>query len=332
MADEDETAGAFRAAAHRFRSVVGRSDEALADIVADDGIDVLVVLAAHFDENPIQVARHRPAPIVVSFHDAATSGLAEVDYLMADSLMVPRRPRELFTERVVRLPAMYVYEPDAASPAPVHPPRRASDPITFASLNNPTKLNERTLSLWAEILGRVNGSELLFQYKDRYRSRRLADSMRATFARHGIRPERLVFLGAVDDRPAHPDLYGCIDIALDCFPFNGATTTFEALWMGIPVVSLAGDAMVGRTSMSFLRRIGLDDLVAATPADYVSIAAALAADEPRRARLREDLRARVAGSPLLDGAKVARHLERAYRAMWRRWCRAHGRDPAPGRG
>lgn len=328
-AGEDDFGKRFRAAADRFHSLAGRTEDAIAETVAEDRIDILVILAAHFDESPIQVACHRPAPVIVSFHDAATSGLAEVDYLMADSTMVPGRTEELFSERVVRLPGMYVYEPDDA--APPAGPRDAGTPLTFASLNNPTKLNERTLSLWAEILGRTPGSELLFQYKDRYRSRRLTDSMRAVFARHGIRPERLVFLGPIDDRQAYPDLCGRIDVALDCFPFNGATTTFEALWMGVPVVSLAGDAMVGRTSMSFLRRVGLEDLVAATPADYVSIAVALAADETRRACLRERLRQRVARSPLCDGAKTARHLERAYRAMWRRWCRAAEGRATPGR-
>jgi protein O-GlcNAc transferase len=318
---EDDTTRRFRATTPRFRALAGQSEAAIAEAVADDRIDILVVLAAHFDENPIQVARFRPAPLIASFHDAATSGLGEVDHLISDAIMAPRRTTERFTERVVRLPSLYVYTPDGAAPPALRQPRRPGEGATFASLNNPAKLNDAVLALWAEILARSPGARLLLQYRDLYRSPALAGRIRASMADRGIAPDRVELLDAVADHLDHLALYDRADVVLDCFPFNGATTTFEALWMGVPVVTLEGDAIAGRTAASLLRTLGLGEFAAPTPEVYAAIAASLAADEPRLDLLRGTLRDRIAGSTLLDGTKVARNLERIYRAMWRRWCR-----------
>jgi protein O-GlcNAc transferase len=318
---EDDTTRRFRATTPRFRALAGHTEAAIAEAVADDRIDILVVLAAHFDENPIQVVRHRPAPIVVSFHDAATSGLGEVDYLLSDMMISPRRTSERFTERVVRLPNFYVYTPDGAAPPSQREPRRPGEGPTFASLNNPAKLNDGVLALWAGILARSPDARLLLQYRDLYRSPALAGRIRRGLAEHGIAPDRFELLDSIADHFAHLALYDRADVVLDCHPFNGATTTFEALWMGVPVVTLEGDAIAGRTAASLLRTLGLGAFATPTPEAYAATALALARDEARLATLRGTLRARIAGSPLLDGAKVARNLERVYRAMWRRWCR-----------
>lgn len=318
---DDDVTARFRAAAQVWRSIPDRRDHEIAAAIADDRIDVLVILGGHFDENRLQVARYRPAPVIVSLHDAATSGLSEVDYLLADPVIVPRTTEERFSERILRVPNFYLYEPKDESLVPTRPARAADQPIIFASLNNPAKLNEVALELWGDILGRVPGSRLLFQYRDRFTSPRLIRRVSAILSAKGVDPDRLDFIVGAPDRLSHRGLYDRIDIALDCFPFNGVTTTYESLSMGVPVVALEGRTMVSRTSMSFLKRVGLDDLVASTPEDYVATAVRLANDTVRLLSLRTELRSRLHASPLCAAARTTTYIERAYRAMWRRWCR-----------
>jgi predicted O-linked N-acetylglucosamine transferase (SPINDLY family) len=190
--------------------------------------------------------------------------------------------------------------------------------VTFGSFNNPAKVNDRVLALWGEVLRAVPGSRLKLKCKNWFGN----PGLRQRFLeRLGVAAERIEFDLADRGIADHLALYADIDIALDPFPFTGSTTTFEALWMGVPVVTLLGEAMVGRWSASMLHALKLDELIARDAGEYVRIAAALAGNVGRLAALRAGLRERVAGSPLTDGRLRARQMERVYRALWRRWCR-----------
>ena len=300
----------------QWRSIVGMSDEAVAALIREDEIDIMVYLAGRFDGNRPQVAAWRPAPIQISLFDAATSGLAEMDYLIADPALVPRTGSEIFTERVVRLPSLYSHPPFESARTPGPPPMHAAGHVTFGSFNNPTKLNERVLALWADLLRRVRDARLLFKYLGLFANAGVCDRVRRGL---GAVADRAEFVAAADTTVEdHLRAYDRVDIALDTFPFNGSTTTFEALWMGVPVVSLLGDTLMSRWSASMEHALNLDELVAHHPEEYVEIAARLATDPVRLAGWRASLRDRIRRSPLCNGSLRARQIERLFQALWRR--------------
>jgi predicted O-linked N-acetylglucosamine transferase (SPINDLY family) len=218
------------------------------------------------------------------------------------------------------LPNLVIHQPPVEAPDIGPPPYAAAGAITFASFNNPAKLTDRAVALWSRILREVPDARLRLKYMDWLDRPALARRVRARFADHGIDGRRLLLDGGVMVRQQHLALVGSSDIMLDSFPFNGWTTTFEALWMGVPVVTLAGDRFLGRVGASFLTAAGHRELIAETAERYVRIASDLARDRDRLARLRASLRAEVADSPLCDAAAYARAVEAAYRQMWRRWC------------
>jgi protein O-GlcNAc transferase len=300
--------------------ISGMTDEEVERQVTADRIDILVVVAGHFDQNrPLLLAR-RMAPVQVSLYDVTTSGLAEADYLLADPVICPPGGKENFTERVLRPPSIYLQAPLEAAPPLGPPPHMSRGGITFGSFSNPAKLNDPIFQLWAGILNAVPASRLALKYQNWFLSPDLQARVRGAFSTCGVNVGRIEFLGATLGLTEHLSAYNQIDISLDPHPFCGPTTTFEALWMGVPVVTLAGTNMMSRWSASMLRVLGLDDLVADTPARYVEVASALARDHARRGELRAGLRDRLRRSPLSDGRLRARQIERFYRAMWRRWC------------
>jgi predicted O-linked N-acetylglucosamine transferase (SPINDLY family) len=256
----------------------------------------------------------------VSFHDPGTSGLTAFDYLIADPVLVPRRPAEWFSERVVRLPWFYVHPPLDDAPPLVAPPCRANGIVTFGSFSNPAKVNDEVLRLWTRILREVPGSRLVLKFRDWFQAPGLRARLRSHCIAQGVDPSRLELGGENETTANHLVRYNRIDVALDPFPFAGATTTFEALWMGVPVVTLCGAYMAGRWGASMLHAAGLGELIAHTPDEYAVVAQRLASAPERLAELRSTLRQRVARSPLCDGKGRARQVERLYRAMWRRWC------------
>ncbi|MCW5733959.1 MAG: tetratricopeptide repeat protein [Enhydrobacter sp.] len=318
-APDDMTAW-FREHSDEWRSTVGLSDAAVAELIRADRIDVMIYLAGRFDQNRMHVAAWRAAPVQVSMFDVATSGLEAMDYLVADRLMVPIHGVERFTERLARLPNTYVHPGIDDAPDVVAPPILSNGYATFGCFNNPTKVNDRVLELWAKLLARVPESRLVLKYRNHYQSAQIRDRIEGIMSRHGIERSRLELGGEPEAATPHLARYGGVDIALDPFPFNGSTTTFEALWMGVPVVTLEGNGLVSRWSSAQLQHVGLDELVARTPEDYVGFAAALAGDCSRLAGLRSELRQRVLGSALCNGRRTNRYLERALRAMWRAWC------------
>ncbi|HYD70467.1 tetratricopeptide repeat protein [Azospirillum sp.] len=309
--------------ADHWRFTVGLSHAAMAELIRADGIDILVDLAGHTGGNRLGVFALKPAPVQVTWLGYPnTTGLAAMDWRITDSLADPDGAEAFHTERLARLPGgflCYSPQPDAPEVAPA--PCLTHGHVTFGSFNNLAKLTEPTVAAWAAILHRVPGARLLLK------SKQLADPdtgrrFLARFARHAIPPERIT-LAVWTLQPAHHlMLYAGMDIALDTFPYNGTTTTCEALWMGVPVVSLRGDRHAARVGADLLTRVGLSELTASDVADYVARAAALAGDPERLAAARADLRERMRASPLCDGRRFAAEMEAAYRRMWREWCSA----------
>jgi predicted O-linked N-acetylglucosamine transferase (SPINDLY family) len=223
-----------------------------------------------------------------------------------------------FVERALRLRTAYVHPPLDGAPPVARPPSTSGAPVAFGSANNPYKISSATIELWAGALRAVEGSILRLKFYDAYRERETRDALSARFAAHGVAQDRLVFdLGGIAT-DHHLRFYDRVDVALDTFPYTGSTTTFEALWMGVPVVTRAGDTVASRWSTGLLARIGRRDLAAEDDPAFVALAAREAANA--RFQDRAALREAVRGSVLCDGKRQARDFERVYRALWRRWC------------
>ncbi len=262
------------------------------------------------------VCAFRPAPVQISSHDVATSGLAAIDYLVSDSVLTPRGTPERFVERLLRLPRFYLAELPSVLPRIL--PRKG--PPVFGCFNNPAKASEPVLDLWARLLARLPGSTLVLRYLNWYEAETVRSRVHSALDRAGIDRSRVVFPAIAPSHLEHLEIYNEIDVALDTFPFSGSTTTFDALVMGVPVVTLPGWSMVSRWSATMLQGVGLESLIAESPEDYLDIAADIVADRDRLADLRSNLRARFAASPLCDARRRAGQVERLYRAVWRRWC------------
>ena len=316
VGETDEVSERLRRLAGTWRDIYRSGDQDVAERIRGDKIDVLVDLSGHTAGNRLGVFALSPAPVRVSWLGYPnTTGLAAMDYRLGDRVADPPGAEAHYAERLVRLQGFLCYRPPADAPETARFP---GGPLTFASCNNLTKVGPGVVAAWAAILKRVADSRLFLKAKalgDEGSRHMLA----ARFAEQGISPERLEMTGWVTSG-SHLRLYGGIDVALDTFPYNGATTTCEALWMGVPVVSLEGGRHAGRVGASLLARVGLGDLVAGDAAEYVEIAARLAADGGRLEDWRSGLRAMMGDSGLLDGKTFTRGLEAAYREMWRDWC------------
>jgi predicted O-linked N-acetylglucosamine transferase (SPINDLY family) len=309
-----------------WRDVLGLDDEALAGRIRADRIDILVDLSQHMAANRLPAFARKPAPVQVAWLGyPASTGLDAIDYRLTDTWMEPDdAPWAESIEEAIRLPdCWFCFDPlEELEPALRLDLR--SEPLTFGSLNNFCKVNETTLRLWAAVLRAVEGSRLLLHCPAGNAQGRIGH----WFEAQGITPRRLEFVPRTATRAEYLRLWERIDIGLDPFPYNGGTTTCEALWMGTPVVSLAGPSAISRLGLSILNNVGLPELAAASGDDYVHIAAQLAGDIPRRSALRSTLRTRLQNSPLMDARRFARNVEDAYGAMWRRWC-AENPDSLP---
>lgn len=318
---QDDLTERFRGMADHWRVLNGLGDAEAARLIRDDGIHVMIYLGGHFDANRMMIATHRPAPVQAAMHGGATTALEEMDYWLTDAVLHPPEQgedAEGFTEELIRLPNFYSYPPLVDAPAVKPLPALDNGFVTFCSFNKPCKMNGEVLDLWAEIMRVVPDSRLMLKFKAHLEVPSLRESILAHFGGAGIAPERIELVSGMDGFGDHLGRYSGADIALDPFPFAGATTTYQALWMGVPVVSLMGERFISRAGGSISTHAGLGDLVAETPEDYVAIAAALANDPDRLQTLRESLRDRVAASPLCDGPVYAANVEDAYRAIWAR--------------
>ncbi len=321
---DDAVTETIRAHAREWRTTTGLGDSAMAELIHRDRIDILVDLSGHTAGNRLPVFALKPAPVQVTWLGYPnTTGLAEIDYRLTDAHADPpdSGADDGYAERLWRLPGCFlVYAPDPAAP-PVG--RDANSPMTFGSFNHLPKVTPDVVATWSQILAATPGSRLVMKAK------RLGDSdvrrrYVALFAGHGIAADRLEFIGWQAAPTDHLALYRCIDLALDPFPYNGTTTTCEALWMGVPVVTLAGDRHAGRVGASLLRATGLDELITRATGEYVERAVELAKNPQERAALRANLRGRLEASELCGAPGFARRIEGAFREMWRRWCAAAG--------
>jgi len=314
---DDAITKRFQALADGWVSTRGMSDAQVAMRMRADRIDILVLSAAHFDENRLGVALHRPAPVQLSIYDSSTTGTDVFDGIVLDPAMAGGADDRL-TERPLRTRAMFVHPHLAIAPEPLPPPCIANGFVTFGSANHPSKFSKRTFALWAAALRAVPDSQLRLKSSQRYDDPETVANFRARFESLGVAPERVVFergnLGLVE----HLRFYQRIDLALDTTPFNGATTSFESLWMGVPIVALRGQTIMARWTAALLARIGAADWAADDAAGFAALAARLAVAAPHQDR--PALRARVAASALCNLQRHARDYERLYRALWRRWC------------
>ncbi len=326
----DEMTRRLQQLAAHWRFVAGMDDRALQRQIRADGIDILIELAGHTGNSRLAALAPKPAPVTVSWLGyPATTGLPTVDYRITDAVADPPGEADrLHTERLVRLPGGFLcYRPPAEAPPVVAPPCRERGWITFGSFNNLLKVNESVVAAWAGVLTAVPGSRLLLKgtlLADEGVRRHCLD----LFAQRGAAADRIEFLPRIAAMAKHLGAYGKVDIGLDPFPYNGTTTTCEALWMGVPVVTLRGDRHSGRVGASLLSRVGLEDLVAEDLEDYGARAVQLAADPDRIGALRTGLRERLRASPLCAEAGFARQFEGALREMWRRWCAGDAAEQA----
>ncbi len=269
----------------------------------------------------------QPAPVQVAWLGyPGSTGLRTIEYRFTDAWMEPEgSPWSESVEKPVRLPdSWFCFDPIDEYPATDSLPALRAGHVTFGCLNNFCKVNDAVLQRWAEMLRAVEGSRLLLRCPDGETQIRV----RQFFEARGIRAERVELVALISTRKEFLDLFQRIDIALDPFPYNGGTTTCEALWMGIPVLTLPGSLIVSRIGLSILSAAGVPELVAASEAGYVSLAASLAGDLPRLAQLRATLRERMKASPFMDAPCFARNVEQAYREMWREWCARQSAPPA----
>jgi predicted O-linked N-acetylglucosamine transferase (SPINDLY family) len=304
-----------------WRSIAGMADEAATDLIVSDGIDILVDLAGHTALNRLPLFARKPAPLQVTWLGYwGTTGLAAMDYLLSDAVTLPSSEERFYSERILRLPGnRFCYAPPDDAPEPAGDiPMRRNGHVTFGSFNNPDKLTPEVIRLWAAVLQAVPNARLLLKWvtlADESVCRRL----REAFEGAGIAAERLILRGK-SPHAAMLAEYGDVDIALDPFPFSGGLTSCEALWMGVPVVTLPEARAPSRQTLGFLQALDLAEWAATCPADYVKIAAALAADGERLGALRETLRRRMKDSSLCDGPGFTRGLEAILREIWRQWC------------
>jgi predicted O-linked N-acetylglucosamine transferase (SPINDLY family) len=320
MLGEDEISGRIRQCAHGWRNIYRMNDQQAADAIRADGIDILVDLALHTKNNRLAVFARKPAPVQVAYLGCcSTTGLSAMDYRLSDPFIDPPDvDSSIYSERTIRLARTHLcYEPLKPAPEVSPLPAISSGQVTFGCLNFFTKCNAMILDLWARILRELPASRLILhaplgQYLDDARRR---------FELAGAAPGQLEFLPREgSDWPKYIGTYGTIDIGLDPYPYNGGVTTLDALWMGVPVVTLSGNTAVSRMGRSILSNIGLQELVADGPEQYVRIALELAKDTDRLVKLRAETRRRMLDSPLKDPIQFTRDIEAAFRGAWTDYC------------
>lgn len=299
-----------------WRDIAGKPDDVVHTMIRNDGIDILVDLSGHTQGNRLPLFARRAAPVQISWLGYfATTGVRDMDYVIMDPVHAPAGVESLFTERVIRLPHnRFCYTPVDFAPAVSPPPFLRNGYVTFGSFNNSAKINEHVIAAWARILTEVPDSRLILKWRSYADSEHVA-RLCMVFAGHGVAQDRLEFRPQ-STHDALLEEYADIDIALDPFPFSGGYTSLEALWMGVPIVTLPLSRPVSRQTLSFLNSISLGGLAARDLDHYVELARRLAASSSLLQELRGLLRDRMRASPLCDAAGFTRHLEQAYCQAW----------------
>jgi predicted O-linked N-acetylglucosamine transferase (SPINDLY family) len=320
VTEPDARTERFRGYASAWRDIASMSDDAAAEMIRRDEIDILVDLTGHTRDHRLLVFARKPAPVQVTWIGYPnTTGMSAMDYRITDHHADPPGATEhLHSERLLRLPEIYLpFEAPEEAIAPGPPPSLSRGYVTFGSFNSMTKVSGATIRLWAGVLRAVPGSRLMMITVPEGRTRA---RLQEAFARQGIVAGRLDLRGRLTHQEflrAHVDT----DVALDTYPYHGTTTTAHTLWMGVPLITLAGSTHVSRVGVSMLANAGLSDLAAATEEEYVRGAIGLVRDTARLQALRAGLRQRMEATPMMDGARFTRALEAAYSSIWEEHCR-----------
>jgi len=318
---QDGVTARLIAAADHWQVCVGMSDDELAQRIRADGIDILVDLSGHTAYNRLLTFARKPAPIQITYLGyLGSSGLSAMDYRLTDRYAEPEGCDSYYTEKLLRLPdSQWCFRPqeDAGVAAPLAPlPALAHGYLTFGAFNNINKVSRESIALWASLLRSLPSSRLLMVALPEMRQ-----SLAERFLAHGVAANRIDFCGKMTPGEFRRTLQQ-VDISLDPFPINGATTTCESLWQGVPVLNLVGERFLSRNGLSVLSAAGLPEFAAATQEEYIQIATTLANDLPRLAEIRTGMRERLKGSPLLDQQRFTRNLESIYRDGWRHYASA----------
>jgi protein O-GlcNAc transferase len=311
----------LRSHAHHWREVESLGDDAFADLVRADEIDILVDLSGHTERNRLTAFARKPAPVQATWLGYLnTTGLDAMDYRICDPRACPDGLLEAYhSEKLVRLPdSQWCYGPPADCPEVNPLPSAGSGVVTFGAFTSPPKTGLPVIELWSRLLARVPKSRLLVQIGG---VDSIPNGYAELFWRNGIARERADFVSAKPLRD-YLALRHAVDIVLDTFPCTGGTTSCDSLWMGVPVITLVGDTAYSRGGASLLHAVGLGELIARSPEEFLEIGTRLACNTPRLAAMRAGLRERMRHSPLVDSAQFTRNLEKAYRDMWRAWCAA----------
>lgn len=312
----DQYTQRLRALTDEWHDVARLSDAELAQKIRDDRIDVLVDLTMHMVRGRLRTFAEKPAPVQLSWLAyPGTTGVDGIDYRLTDPHLDPPGAPLTYSEQTLRLPhTFWCYGPDESEGVVGELPCRRNGYVTFGCLNNFMKVSRPTLELWARVL-KANPTARLLMLAPRDA---VADTL-ASFTENGVERERIDFVD-YQSRDRYLDTYNRIDIALDTLPYNGHTTSLDAYWMGVPVVTLVGENIVGRAGLSLASNLELNDWIARTPDDFVATATRFAADRASLTALRGGLRQRLQSSPLMDAPRFTRDLEGAYREAWHRFC------------
>lgn len=317
MTQADAMTAHFRKVADGWRDISRMTDDQAAELIRADRIDILIDLTMHMDGNRLLLFARKPAPVQITWLAyPGTTGLQAIDYRLTDPYLDPPGLFDRFySEKTLLLPETFWALDPLSHERVSELPALQTGAITFGCLNTFFKVNEASLRLWARVMQQVAASRLLLLVPPGSARQRVLETLTTA----GISPERVLFV-ARQTRCQYLATYHRIDIALDTLPYNGHTTSIEALWMGVPVITLVGETVVGRAGLSQLTNARLPELITYTPADFVKTAVELAADIPRLKALRATLRTRLENSPLLGTTRFARNIESAYRQAWSRWC------------
>jgi predicted O-linked N-acetylglucosamine transferase (SPINDLY family) len=320
----DDLTDRLRQNSDHWQVIFGQSDDAVARHLREDAIEILIDLSGHTARNRLLVFGRKPAPVQATWAGyVGTTGLSAMDYLISDPRETPEGTDHWHQESVIRLPDCYVcYSPPEYAPAVAPLPARRNGYLTFGCFNNLAKINRPVIDLWIRLLQKIPAARLLLATKA-LGDPNVRERIRNIFSGGGVE-DRVIFSGMVP----HQELlarYGEVDIALDPFPYSGGLTTLEALWMGVPVITLGGEQFASRHSLSHLTAVGLPEFIVKGQEAYLEKAVSLAHDLSHLENLRAELRERMKSSPLCDAPRFTRNLEEAYRNMWSRWCEGqHG--------
>jgi protein O-GlcNAc transferase len=316
--NEDVVTARFQKMVDGWRKIAGQSDQVVVEMIQADNIDILVDLSGHTKNNRLLVFARKPAPIQVAwFGYPNATGLAAMDYMLTDYIMDPAgQSDQLHVEKLIRLPGgILCYKPPEVVPDVAPLPMKNKGYVTFVSFNNLAKVTPTVIKIWARILNNVPGSKLLIK-NNSITCREVRQRYISLFEKESVSENRLILVRRSPEIQDHLAKYGRVDIGLDTFPFNGITTTCEALWMGIPVVVLRGDHHLSRVGASLLTHVGLESLIAEDVDDYIEKATNLASDISYLENLRKGMRIRLQNSPLCNPEEFAKKMENAFRSMW----------------